>query len=34
VLSVIVFFVLGAAVLTQVDVAAGEAQAASAEAGL
>ena len=34
VLSVIVFFVLGALVLTQVNVAAGEAEAASAEAQL
>jgi UMF1 family MFS transporter len=34
VLSVILFFVLGALVLTQVDVVAGEAEAAAAEAGL
>jgi UMF1 family MFS transporter len=34
VLSVILFFVLGALVLTQVDVAAGEAEAAAAEARL
>jgi MFS transporter, UMF1 family len=34
VLSVIVFFVLGALLLTRVDVAAGEAQAAAAEARL
>jgi UMF1 family MFS transporter len=34
VLSVILFFVLGAVVLTQVDVAAGEAEAAAAEARL
>jgi UMF1 family MFS transporter len=34
VLSVIVFFVLGALVLTRVDVAAGEAEAAAAEARL
>jgi UMF1 family MFS transporter len=34
VLSVIAFFVLGAAVLTRVDVAAGEAEAAAAEARL
>jgi len=34
VLSVIVFFVLGALVLTRVDVAAGEAEAAAAEAQL
>ena len=33
-LSVIVFFVLGALVLTRVDVAAGEAEAAAAEARL
>ncbi len=34
VLSVIVFFVVGALILTQVDVAAGEAEAAAAEARL
>jgi UMF1 family MFS transporter len=34
VLSVILFFVLGALVLTRVDVAAGEAEAAAAEARL
>jgi MFS-type transporter involved in bile tolerance (Atg22 family) len=34
VLSVIVFFVLGGMVLSKVDVAAGEAEAAAAEARL
>jgi hypothetical protein len=34
VLSVLVFFVLGAIVLTRVDVAAGEAQAATGAAPL